>query len=95
MSDKVTIDHKVIAEDRILQIKNKQEQDKHLKGYIYDSLIYRYQIALDKAYLKDIEDYMIQNSASRKEAEPIVMRRHDRDLIRFRQILNEAIGEHD
>jgi len=95
MSNKVTIDPKVIAEDRVLQIKNKQEQDKHLKGYIYDSLVYRYQIALDKAYLKDIDDYMIQNNASCKEAAPIVMRRHERDLMRFCQILNEAIGEHD
>ena len=55
---------------------NQEEHKKHLKGYIYDSLVYRYQLARYKASLKARFNY-------------------DRDLMRFCEILNEAIGEHD
>ena len=71
------------------------EHKLHLKGYIYDSLVYRYQLALYKASLKDAEDIMIRKGISRKEAEAEAQRNYNRDLMRFCQILNEAIGEHD
>lgn len=75
--------------------KNKEDNEKHLKGYMYDSLVYRYQLALYKASLKDAEDIMIKECISKKEAETKARHNYNRDLIRFCQILDEAIGEHD
>lgn len=74
---------------------NQDEHKKHLKGYMYDSLVYRYQLARYKASLKDTEDIMEKENISRKEAEAVARLNCDRDLMRFCQILNEAIGEHD
>lgn len=74
---------------------NKDEHELHLKGYIYDSLVYRYQLALYKASLKDAQDIMIKEQISLKEAEAKARHNYNRDLIRFCEILNEAIGEHD
>ena len=58
---------------------------KHLNGYIYDSLVYRYIRAREAmAQLERERDHSID---SFKQAR--------RDIMRFCQILNEAIGEHD
>ena len=74
---------------------NQEEHKKHLKGYIYDSLVYRYQLARYKASLKDADDIMEKENISRREAEAEARFNYDRDLMRFCEILNEAIGEHD
>ena len=81
--------------ETIKDYQNRDEYELHLKGYIYDSLVYRYQLALYKASLKDAEDIMIRKCISRKEAEAEAQRNYNRDLMRFCQILDEAIGEHD
>ena len=39
--------------------------------------------------------YKAQKNLSRIDAEVTIARRHERDLMRFIEILNEAIGEHD
>ena len=65
---------------------NKDEHEKHLKGYMYDSLVYRYKEALYKAHLYDA---MLEGNCSFKK-EPYL-----RDLMRFIQILDEGLGEHD
>lgn len=75
--------------------KNKEEHKKHLKGYIYDSLVYRYQLALYKASLKDAEDMVIRDYISKKEAEAKAREMYKRDMLRFCEILDEAIGERD
>lgn len=72
-----------------------KNNEKHLKGYIYDSLVYRYQLALYKASEVEARNLMINKSLSRPEAEAQAHKRYDRDLMRFCQILDEAIGEHD
>ena len=74
---------------------NQEEHKKHLKGYIYDSLVYRYQLARYKASLKDADDIMEKENISRREAEAEARYNYDSDLMRFCEILNEAIGEHD
>ena len=74
---------------------NQEEHKKHHKGYIYDSLVYRYQLARYKASLKDADDIMEKENISRREAEAEARFNYDRDLMRFCEILNEAIGEHD
>jgi len=75
--------------------KNKEEHKKHLKGYIYDSLVYRYQLALYRASLKDAEDMVTRDYISKKEAEAKARRNYNRDLMRFCEILDEAMGVHD
>lgn len=82
-------------EEMIDYYKNKENNEKHLKGYMYDSLVYRYQLALYKASLKDAEDIMIKEQTSKKEAEAKVRHNYNRDLMRFCKILDEAIGGHD
>lgn len=88
-----------INDDSLTEIiKYYQDRDEHkihLKGYIYDSLIYRYQLALYKASLKDAQDIMIKEHITQKEAEAITRKNYNRDLIKFCEILDEAIGEHD
>lgn len=66
---------------------NKDEYEKHLKGYLFDSLVYRYQLALHKAILYDNRGENIRS----KDFKGI----YNRDLRRFIEILNEAMGEHD
>lgn len=79
-----------LAED----IKN---YDKHLKGYMFDSLVYRYQLALEQRTEVLARQYIWSGKFSdRNEAEAYV-RQHEnkRDLMAFIRILEEAIGEHD
>lgn len=82
----------VIKLEKTLNALNKE---KHLKGYMYDSLVYRYQLALYKANEIETRDLMINENLSRQEAETKARKYAKRDLMRFCQILDEAIGEHD
>ena len=72
-------------DDVIDYCNNKNEHEKHLKGYMFDSLVYRYKQALTEAYL-------YKSWWERTEYDKKAM---NRDLMRFIQILDEAIGEHD
>lgn len=82
---------------RLVKDKEKDEktstEEKRLKGYIYDSLVYRYQLARYKASLKEIEPLMELNNWSYKKAEAFVEKLYERDVMRFRKILDEVIGE--
>lgn len=68
-----------------------KEDNKHLKGYIFDSLAYRYIMARDKQMeyenMIDKQEGKYNPSARSKQA--------SRDKMRFIEILDEAIGEHD
>ena len=70
-------------------------EKKHMKGYIFDSLVYRYKIALEDTVVTRAERYQQDKFCSKKEAEMYVRNLNNRDLMRFIQILDEAIGEHD
>lgn len=82
---KVIKNYKTFTQE--VEVKNK---DKHLNGYLYDSLCYRYIRAREQMaeynYLKD------PNAFREKE---YYYRQANRDIMRFCQILDEAIGEHD
>ena len=65
------------------------------KGYMYDSLCYRYQLARYKACEADAMDLVITKGMSKREAEAQARKAYERDCLRFYQILDEAIGEHD
>ena len=72
-----------------------EEREKHTKGYIYDSLCYRYQLARYKACEADAMDLVMTKGLSKREAEAKARNLYERDCLRFYQILDEAIGEHD
>ena len=67
----------------------------HTKGFMYDSLIYRFKDYQAKAFPMEVIDYKHRHNASELEARQKISDRHNRDLMRFIQILDEAIGEHD
>ena len=66
---------------------NRDNHEKHLKGYIYDSLIFRYQLAR----------YAQADYEAKAKGESITRQRElaVRDIMRFIQILDEGLGEHD
>ena len=70
-----------------------EEKQKHLKGYMYDSLVYRYIRAREHMaeweWTKDGKDG--KNGLSKD----FYTQMAKRDIMRFCQILDEAIGEHD
>lgn len=67
----------------------------HSKGFAYDSLIYRFKDYQSRAFQMEVIDYKYKHNTGEQEAREHVRARHDRDLMRFIQILNEVIGEHD
>ena len=69
--------------------------DKHTKGYMFDSLVFRFKEYQAKSFRYDVIQMMYDRSMEEREANRRVKDRHDRDLMRFIQILDEAIGEHD
>lgn len=72
--------------------------DEHIlnyKGYEFDSLVYRFKDYQSRCYDLEVSDYMYERNVSRKEARKVVKHRHERDLFRFIEILNEAMGEHN
>ena len=79
--------------DRI--IKEANEYTKKCKGYMYDSLCYRYQLARYKACEADAMDLVMTKGISKREAEAKARKAYERDCLRFYQILDEAIGEHN
>ena len=72
-----------------------EQNDKHLKGYMFDSLVYRYKDAQSKAFMHEVAMLKSERSLSQFEAEMRIRDRHNKDMMRFIQILDEAIGEHD
>ena len=67
----------------------------HSRGFAYDSLIYRFKDYQSRAFQAEVVDYKYHRNCSEIEARERVKDRHDRDLMRFIEILNEVIGEHD
>ena len=67
----------------------------HIKGYMFDSLIYRFKDYQARAFRAEVLEYKHNHNTSDIDAMIVVRDRHNRDLMRFIQILDEAIGEHD
>lgn len=65
------------------------DNQKHLNGYIYDSLVYRYILARNN--MAEWEWERDRHKHDRDWYFQIA----ERDIMRFCEILNEAIGEHD
>ena len=64
-----------------------------------DSLFGAITYALSELYPDKLNDFLKRfedkKNLPRVEAEIAITNRHERDLMRFIEILNEAIGEHD
>lgn len=73
----------------------KQKNESHLKGYMFDSLVYRFKDYQARAFQMEVIDLKNSRNLPEIEARNIIKNRHERDLMRFIQILDEAIGEHD
>ena len=71
-----------------------EEYKKELKEYMFDSLVYRFKDYQSKAFQSEVNDYKYRHCCSEEEAREKIQNRHNRDLMRFIQILDEAIGEH-
>lgn len=69
--------------------------EKDYKGYMFDSLVYRFKDYQNKAFQIDVNDLKYKKNISEIEARRIVKDKYNRDLIRFIQILDEAVGEHN
>ena len=67
----------------------------HAKGYMIDSLVYRFKDYQARAFQTEVNDYKYKHNTNEIEARQYIQDRHNRDLIRFIDILNEAIWEHD
>ena len=72
-----------------------EEYNKELKGYMFDSLVYRFKDYQSKAFQSEVNDYKYRYCCPEMEAREKIHNRHNRDLMRFIEILDEAIGEHN
>ena len=101
MNMKETYDYETLikklktAQVELIPLQVENNKDKHLKGYMSDSLCYRYQLARYKACEADAMDLVMTKGLSKREAEAKARDLYERDCMRFYQILDEAIGEHD
>ena len=67
----------------------------HSRGFAYDSLIYRFKDYQSRAFQMEVIDYKYKHNTGEQEAREYVRTLYNRDLMRFIQILDEVIGEHD
>lgn len=92
----VKIDIRQICKEEVeLALSNHKPEEKHLKGYMFDSLVYRFKDYQARAFQMEVIDLKNRRNCSELDARKIIEDRHNRDLVRFIQILDEAIGEHD
>ena len=57
-------------QDFIKQIENENNKNAiHTKGYIFDSLVYRYKLALEETVQSKTDIYVFNYGCNRKEAE--------------------------
>ena len=78
---------KVAIGDEIFTIKTEQDEKK-LKGYQFDSLVYRYIRAREAMAQWEYE-------RDRSHERAWYFKQADRDIMRFCQILDEVIGERE
>ena len=64
------------------------------QGYAFDSLIYRFKDYQSKLFPFEVQEMKVTRQMDEWSARERVKSRHDRDLMRFIQILDEVIGEH-
>lgn len=73
---------------------NIRNYEKHTKGYMFDSLAFRFKEALERGTNARVQKLM-DLGLTKGEAITRAAKQNQRDEMRFIQILDEAIGEHD
>ena len=93
----MVIDFKKLVKDEVDTALSERESviDKHTKGYMFDSLVYRFKDYQSRAFPYEVAAMKYQRNLGQLDAEEKVKDRYNRDLMRFIQILDEAMGEHD
>lgn len=71
----------------------KEQENKHLKGYMFDSLVYRYKLARHRMMQMEMAEE--QKRVSHRYDYDHYLKMEERDVMRFIEILDEAIGERD
>ena len=69
------------------------EIDKKVKGYGFDSLIFRYKLAREAEARYEYRE--ARRNGDLRYDESYYLSRANRDIMRFIQILDDLIGEHD
>ena len=65
------------------------------QGYAFDSLVYRFKDYQARAFRAEVLQMKHGRNMTELEATQRVKDLHDRDLMRFIQILDEVMGEHN
>ena len=65
------------------------------KGFAFDSLVFRFKDYQARAFQSEVVDYKYKHNTSEIEARQHVKDTHNRDLMRFIEILDSVIGEHN
>ena len=65
------------------------------KGFAFDSFVFRFKVYEARAFQSEVIDYKYKHNTSEVEARQRVKDMHNRDLMRFIEILDSVIGEHD
>lgn len=89
---------KEIAEKLNKVVVDKEELEtivKDYRGYAFDSLVYRFKDYQARAFDAEVHDYAYEHNLPHAEARVNVKKRHNRDLMKFIQILDGLIGEHN
>ena len=85
--------------NKLKELLNKSEDYDTLiistRGFAFDSLVYRFKDYQARAFQSEVIDYKYKHTTSEVEARQRVKDMHNRDLMRFIQILDSVIGEHD
>lgn len=87
------IDIRKIVQDEVERaVQGVDELEKKMRGYAFDSLIFRYKMAREKQAQWDAYQYSKQGKIEKAEHQKDLA---ERDIMRFIQILDDVIGEHD
>lgn len=65
------------------------------RGFAFDSLIFRFKDYQARAFQSEVVDYKYKHNTSEVEARQRVKDMYNRDLMRFIEILDSVIGEHN
>ena len=72
-----------------------EEQEKEKNEYIFDSLVFRYKLAREAEMRANIEKLSSNRREDLWKIEKFEKDKCDRDIMKFIQILDKAIGEHN
>lgn len=65
------------------------------KGFAFDSLVFRFKDYQARAFQSEVNDYKYERGCNEVEARNKIKNKHNRDLMRFIEILDSIIGEHN